>query len=311
MAEFRIVNSVEEDLIRYPRFFSMAPLFNTLNIPAHPEKTDNNIISRMTQKSVDKLVFWQDEPVFYVSFKKTVFTYSVNTMIFDSYVDVDRQELYRFIRRECFNKVNFISPNGRFEYYTADQRLNHEVLEGIGFTVAKNHRIMNIMLERRITPATTHSGDLEVLVVEGKDTIRDRVMVQNEVFQNKNRIPLDITDVQKEMKNQTYIPELSLLLTADKRPCGYGQIIQNQSAYYLVNFGIIPEYQGLGYSHYLLEALLDKAESLGVQIILLEVFEDNLRAVKLYEKHGFKTMYNKCQWVYQKEDKLLPLDNLL
>lgn len=303
MAEFKIVNSVEEDLLRYPHFFAMAPLFNTFNIPAHPERPDTNLISRMTQKSVDKLVFWQGDPVFYVSFKKTIFTNSVNTIIFDSNSPVDRLDLYRFIRRECFNKPNFISPQGKFEYYTADQALNHEVLEGIGFTIAKNHRIMNIMVDQRITPKTSHFGDLGIVIVEDHDKIRDRVMVQNSIFQNKNRVPLDVQDVQKEMKNQTYIPELALLLTADQRPVGYGQIIRNQAAYYLVNFGVIPEYQGLGYSHFLLEALLAKAQAEGVQIILLEVFEENTRAVKLYEKHGFKTMYNKCQWIYQREDK--------
>lgn len=303
MSDLKLVNSVEEDLSRYPHFFAMAPLFNTLNVPAHPEQTENNLISRMTQKSVDKLVFWQDDPVFYVSFKKSLFTISVNTMIFDSNSTVDREELFRFIRRELFNKATFLTPHSKFEYYTADQTINHEVLEAIGFTIAKNHRIMNILLDRRIKPVTEQFTDLAVFTIDDKDEIRDRVIVQNSVFQNKNRVPLDFQDVQKEMRNLSYIPELALLLTADKRPCGYGQIIKNQSAYYLVNFGIIPEYQGLGYSHFLLEALLDKAKAHGVQIILLEVYEDNSRAVQLYEKHGFKTMYNKCQWVYQRDDK--------
>lgn len=308
MAEFRIVNSVEEDLARFPRFFSMAPLFNTFNLPAHPERSDDNFISRMTYKSVDKLIFWMEEPVFYISFKKTIFTNSINTIIFDSHSEVDRLELYRFIRQECFNKPNLISPNGKFEYYTADHELNHEVLQGIGFSNVKNHRIMNIMLDRRITPKTTHFGDLAVVTVEGNDRIRERVWVQNSVFQNKSRVPLDFQDVQKEMKNQSYIPELSMLLTADQRPVGYGQIIRNQTAYYLVNFGIVPEYQGLGYSHFLLEALLNKAKDDGLEIILLEVFEDNAKAVKLYQNHGFKTMYNKCQWTYQWYDKNSPTE---
>ena len=305
MAEFRISNSTAEDLKDYPQFFAMAPLFNTLNMPAYFDDPEPNIISRMTQKSVDRLVFWRDEPIFFVSFRKSIFTNSINTIIFDSRLGVERDKLYQFLRNECFDKAHFLSPHTKFEYYTSDQSLNREILSGIGFRIQKNHRIMNILLDRRSKPITRHFGNLSVQVVQEKQDIQNRVLVQNSVFQNKNRIPLEVADVQKEMKNDSYIPELSMLLAADGRPCGYGQIIRNQAANYLVNFGVIPEYQGLGYSHYLLEALLEGAKTAGLQIVILEVFEENEKAVRLYERHGFKTMYNKCQWVYQQKEQTI------
>ena len=111
-------------------------------------------------------------------------------------------------------------------------------------------------------------------------------------------------DVQKEMKNASYIPELSLLLRFNGVACAYGQIINNPSGHYLVNFGVIPEFQGQGFSHILLDELLERAVTMGLNHIMLEVYEDNIRAVRLYEKHGFKRFYNKCMWIYQKGEAL-------
>ncbi|MFH2094458.1 MAG: GNAT family N-acetyltransferase [Bacteroidota bacterium] len=56
---------------------------------------------------------------------------------------------------------------------------------------------------------------------------------------------------------------------------------------YLHHFGILPEYQGKGYSHLLAEASVAYAEFTGLQI-KLEVHSENIKAISLYEKHGFK-----------------------
>lgn len=56
---------------------------------------------------------------------------------------------------------------------------------------------------------------------------------------------------------------------------------------YLHHFGIHADYQGRGLSKTLLEASLKLARTFGMQI-KLEVHKDNLKALGLYKKAGFK-----------------------
>lgn len=55
---------------------------------------------------------------------------------------------------------------------------------------------------------------------------------------------------------------------------------------FLQYFGILPQYQGRGYSKPLLEASLHYARKLNMQI-KLEVHEKNTHAIQLYENSGF------------------------
>jgi ribosomal protein S18 acetylase RimI-like enzyme len=56
---------------------------------------------------------------------------------------------------------------------------------------------------------------------------------------------------------------------------------------YLHHFGIKPEHQGKGYSHLLMKASMEFAESTGKQI-KLEVHNTNIIATALYKKWGFQ-----------------------
>lgn len=59
---------------------------------------------------------------------------------------------------------------------------------------------------------------------------------------------------------------------------GYGEI---------VSLYLLPEYMGKGYGGDLLSGAVKELNLLGFQKILLWVLEDNKRAWKFYEKHGF------------------------
>ncbi|MFC2118523.1 GNAT family N-acetyltransferase [Bacteroidota bacterium] len=56
---------------------------------------------------------------------------------------------------------------------------------------------------------------------------------------------------------------------------------------YLHHFGILPEYQKNGLGKELLKESLKIAKDIGLQI-KLEVHKNNIAAIKLYEKYGFK-----------------------
>jgi ribosomal-protein-alanine N-acetyltransferase len=59
-----------------------------------------------------------------------------------------------------------------------------------------------------------------------------------------------------------------------------------------VNFGlyVIPEYRGRGLASKLLSQAIKQAKELGFKMILIQVFDQNKPAIRLYEKFGFKTI---------------------
>lgn len=59
---------------------------------------------------------------------------------------------------------------------------------------------------------------------------------------------------------------------------------------YLGFMYVKPEYRGKGVNQLILDALLDWAKERNLNEIRLEVYKDNLPAVKAYEKAGFKPL---------------------
>jgi ribosomal-protein-alanine N-acetyltransferase len=58
----------------------------------------------------------------------------------------------------------------------------------------------------------------------------------------------------------------------------------------LLNITVAPQYQGQGYARILLEALTLWARSQAAQWLWLEVRVGNVRAQRVYEAHGFRTV---------------------
>lgn len=302
MSEFKIHNAEEEDLSRFPEFFSQSFAFNAFNKPPTPQNFDHNFLSRMTTRTVEKMIFARSKPVFYISYKRAAVVNTIETMVLEPAFETDRAGLYEFIRSECFHKASMLG-HSQFDYVTCDEPFNNEVMVGLGFKRLRHYRTMDLMLDYQVR--TLANGELKtqtrVEPVKGIADMADRVKIQNTVFENRTRIPLELPDVQTEMKNSSYIPELALMLSWNEIPCAYGQIIRNASSYYLVNFGVLPQFQGHGLAHILLDELLERARQLKIEQIMLEVYQDNKKAIGLYEKHGFKTMYDKSHWLYKEK----------
>lgn len=54
-----------------------------------------------------------------------------------------------------------------------------------------------------------------------------------------------------------------------------------------LGMGLLPSHRGMGLGGWLLESTLQLAEQRGFDRLELTVHEDNLNAIKLYERHGF------------------------
>ncbi|MGH0052114.1 MAG: GNAT family N-acetyltransferase, partial [Sphaerochaetaceae bacterium] len=71
---------------------------------------------------------------------------------------------------------------------------------------------------------------------------------------------------------------------------GFLLVARKGTIAYDAGTGIIPEYQGNGYAHHLIEFTLEHLRGRGVTSFILEVIDTNKRAKNLYISHGFSTM---------------------
>ena len=78
------------------------------------------------------------------------------------------------------------------------------------------------------------------------------------------------------------------MLMADGFLLGYFVAMKGVDEVHLLNITVAPEYQGQGWSRILLEALAIWARGQGAEWLWLEVREGNLRALHVYEAHGYR-----------------------
>jgi ribosomal-protein-alanine N-acetyltransferase len=78
------------------------------------------------------------------------------------------------------------------------------------------------------------------------------------------------------------------MLMADSVVLGYFVAMKGVDEVHLLNITVAPEYQGQGWSRVLLDALAIWARGQGAEWLWLEVRVNNLRALGVYEAHGYR-----------------------
>lgn len=77
------------------------------------------------------------------------------------------------------------------------------------------------------------------------------------------------------------------MVTAAGEVLGYFVAMKGVDEVHLLNITVAPRYQGQGWARLMLEALAIWTRREGVMWLWLEVRVGNLRAMRIYEKHGF------------------------
>ncbi|MEF9952036.1 MAG: GNAT family N-acetyltransferase [Clostridium sp.] len=120
-----------------------------------------------------------------------------------------------------------------------------------------------------------------------------RVKIQNEIFNNvKGRAKLTVQDVLMEEYSPKFLEDLCFILEEDNEAIGYGQIINLNGSYFLVNFGIVPSARKKGYARNFLTYIMLVAYKNGIQDLELTVDNTNIPAVNLYSTQGFEQIKN-------------------
>ena len=129
----------------------------------------------------------------------------------------------------------------------------------------------------------------------GKDEVL-RCNIQNDIFAQLDRKPLNVDDIYADMAQDYFIQDLCFLGTSNNDYIGYGQIIFNRNMYTLVNFGIVTKYRGKGLSKIFLNKIVEASRNYGIDELFIRVDSTNLKALNLYKSLGFKEVNKILVW---------------
>lgn len=133
----------------------------------------------------------------------------------------------------------------------------------------------------------------------GKDE-RLRCDLQNEIFYDKMRMEINVTDIENDIKQEYYIEDLSIFLMLNNTAIGYGQVIYNRGRYTVVNFGVASNFRGNGFGKLLLNHIINECIDRNILDLYIRVDQNNIKAINLYNKCGFKYEYSINNWKREK-----------
>ena len=155
--------------------------------------------------------------------------------------------------------IDSIKLKGVIKYNCSNNDYNFQILQELGFK--KNEGIIEMHLDDFQFDYNNYDDFLNKNNLNFREFRKGldeglRCMVQNEVFQDNGRIPLCINDIYFEQSQRFYFEKGSIFLFKGDKCAGYAQIIIEKDMPYIVNVGILNEYQGLKYGKVLMQHML-------------------------------------------------------
>jgi GNAT superfamily N-acetyltransferase len=98
----------------------------------------------------------------------------------------------------------------------------------------------------------------------------------------------------------------SLVALQDGEPAGIAMLARRGWSVRIALMGIIADFQNQGVGRWLLAQIADQAKSNGDRTVILEVIEQNPRAVHLYESCGYHSIRRLMGYDYQASDQNAP-----
>ncbi|WP_411679486.1 GNAT family N-acetyltransferase [Clostridium thailandense] len=190
--------------------------------------------------------------------------------------------------------IDTLKNKSVINYLCESNDYNYEILKNIGFNKKEGTLILYSNISKESLEYFDNGFEFQNLKI-GKDEAK-RCQIQNEIFKDDNRIPLNIEDIYFDQIQSYYFDRGSIFLKKDGEYIGYGQIIIEDRIPTIVNFGILKEYRGNGYSKVLLSHLLKIIKFNGFDIVKIKVKSTNVPAINLYEKLGFYKKNEVYMW---------------
>lgn len=263
-----------------------------------------NFLIKFLYRKFIRLIKVNDIYIGYIWFDSTSEKY---TKIWALYIDNNYRSLINEKTLSYFN-------NNILSYEEIDNTQNSLILSKLGFEKSNytillkmdisnynskyfNEDVLKIVKDKiyeKINTKDKIKFSLKKLE-SGKDELL-RCKLQNDIFSQVNRRPLNLEDIFADMAQDYYLNNLCFFGMINNEYIGYGQIIFNRSMYTIVNFGIISKYRGLGLSKLLLNEIIIEAKNYGINDLYIRVDYDNIKAINLYKGIGFKEINKISIW---------------
>ena len=167
-------------------------------------------------------------------------------------------------------------------------------IENIKFNVQHNSNLLNLL--NRYSEQKNNIISVSFQKVDIKNEALLRCEIQNNVFRNIDRVPIEVEDIENDFKQEYYIEDLAIFMKLNNIVVAYGQIIYIRKMYTIVNFGVVDIFRGMGIGKLLLDNLISKAREKNIDELALGVDKNNINAISLYKWIGFKHRYDIARW---------------
>lgn len=212
----------------------------------------------------------------------------INSMYIDNsnLKDVLLKDLYGIF-------INYLKVKYDVRYFYECNGTNFKILDELGFIKCDGVIDMKCKVSNIIDFPSFNNVDFETFKKGTHEALRCKI--QNEVFKNDSRMPLEVEDIYFDELQNYYFDEGAIFIKLDNKYIGYGQVIIDNEHAIIVNVGILNAYRGMGYGKKLLYHLISIIRDKGYEEVAIKVAANNYIALKLYESMGFiayKESYN-------------------
>lgn len=258
---------------------------------------NEKFITKMVLKKFVKLFVCKGVSIGYIWYDVPL---NIPIKIWSLYFDTDYLEYLNDTTLNIFNNSSLL-------YEASDNFKDNIVLSKLGFAKASPSILMNLNLSdynkeevsKSLIDTLLNNEKLKSCLVGDRINITFdkmkisvdeelRCKVQNAIFCDNGRLPIEIVDVESDVQQDYYIEDLAVFIKINGIAVGYGQVIYTRNMYTVVNFGIIEKFRGLGLGKALMGNLIEKCKCRNITELYIRVEENNIKAVKLYSWAGFK-----------------------
>ncbi|NMM62691.1 GNAT family N-acetyltransferase [Clostridium sp. P21] len=263
--------------------------FNSLNEDFFAVYNECNFAGQILLKRKVKLLKKDEEYIGYMWFEMTdKNNCNINSLSVSEKTDYIP---YKFL-------LTALKSNCTSSYLCEDNDYNFDILKNIGFNVKDGTLILCSDTYKNVPLLLKDDLEFENFKMGFDEQIR--CTIQNEVFKEESRVPLSLEDIYYDELQSYYFDRGAVFLKKDGKHIGYGQIIIEDNTPFIVNFGILEEYRGKGYSKSLFTYLLKICSFNGFDQVKIKVKISNIVALNLYKSLDFKTLSKNYRWELKK-----------
>lgn len=276
----------KKNLIDFEKLNNTRMEFNALNSNFFEIYDAVGMAQRVMLRKNVRLLTFNSIPCGYIWIgKRTIYKHYISSMKVN--LDCDLYQGFRTLL-DSYKSVTC------FSYQCEKNDFNYKILKQLGFKKTEGTLDMNI----KIKNTQPYILNQEISFESFKKGIHESIRcdLQNEIFKNSKRHPLEIQDIYYDELQEYYFNEGSIFIKKGKEYIGYGQIIIDEDCPFIVNFGIIKKYRGMGYSKILLLYLLNIIKDNKFETAYIRVKSSNNIALSLYTSVGFKIINENYVW---------------